>query len=401
MVEQQNQRQHGSRRVIVGAAVALGCAVVLAVGGIVIRAGNETALARQTDAAAVTNVDVIAPGPVRQKQTLLLPGDVEAWFQAPIYAQVTGYLRMWYKDIGAVVKAGDLLAEIDTPELDEQYQEASANLAEAEANQRLTEVTAKRWKELLPTQAVAQQSVDVTRLDNVAKQHAVAAAQANLARLAAMEAFKRLIVPFDGVVVARRTDIGALITANSTPGPELFAVADIHAMRVYVRVPQAYVAQVYIGMQAELHLPEYPDRVYPAHVITTAHAINPESRTLLVELMAPNPRGELSPGSFANVNFVLTAAAGTLLLPTSALIFQEHGMQVAVVDANSKVVLKPITIGRDLGTEIEVVTGVVRADAVIDDPPDSITQGLKVRIVSRHGAAPGGADAQQASEPAQ
>jgi RND family efflux transporter MFP subunit len=401
MANDGDQRRGGSKRLILVTLATIVFAIVLAVGGILIRSHDESALAEQTDAAAVTPVDVINPSPIGQKQTLTLPGDIQAWFEAPVYAQVTGYLHMWYKDIGAVVKAGDLLGQIDTPALDEQLREATATLAQAQAQAKLAEITAARWKELLPTNAVARQTVDVNVLDAEARQAAVVGMQANVDRLKALEGFKQLVAPFDGVVTARRIEVGGLVKADSTPEPELFAVADISSMRVYVKVPQSYAGQVYIGMKAELALPEYPDRIYTARVITTSHAINVESRTMLVELLAPNPRAELSPGSFANVYFQLTPDRNALLLPTSALIFQQHGMQVAIVDAQNKVALRQIRIGHDTGTEVEVISGISKTDKVIDDPPDSIAEGQPVRVMAQHAAPPGGASVRQTPLPGQ
>jgi RND family efflux transporter MFP subunit len=387
MAQQEDGKRHGHRWWIV-AGITLVIVILIAAGGIFIRSRDESALAKQTNDDAVPNVDVIRPQHNAPEATLRLPGNVQAWFEAPIYAQVSGYLRMWYKDIGAVVKAGDLLGEIDAPELDQQLHEARARVAAARTNEKLAEVTAARWQRLLPTQSVSQQSVDVAVSDAIAKRAAVMAAEADVQRLEALEGFKRLVAPFDGVVTVRRTDVGALIKADSVPGPELFAVADIHAMRVYVRVPQSYAAQVHVGMQAVLHLPDYPDRAFPARVITTSHQIKEASRTMLVELEAPNPGGLLSPGSYATVDFRLQPNPQALILPTSALIFQEHGMQVATVGKNGKVALKQIRIARDYGTEVEVVAGIGPNDAVIDEPPDSITDGETVRVAGHHGAPP-------------
>ena len=375
-------------------------AVVIAVGGILIRSHDESALARQTDTESIPSVDVIRPRHNAPHATLRLPGDVQAWFEAPIYAQVSGYLRMWYKDIGAPVKAGDLLAVIDAPEIDQQLHEARAREAVAVANEKLAQVTAERWKHLLPTQAVSQQSVDQAVSDAAAKHAAVVAAQADVERLQALQAFERLVAPFDGVVTVRRTDVGALIKANGTSGPELFAVADIHAMRVYVRVPQSYAAQVHVGMKAALHLPDFPGRAFPARVITMAHQVAEQSRTMLVELEAPNPAGLLSPGSYASVDFDLQPNKQALILPTSSLIFQEHGMQVATLERHDTVALKQITIGRNFGTEVEVLSGIAPTDEIIDNPPDSISPGETVRVAARHGAPPNGSAANQ-PEPGQ
>ena len=395
MGQKGESRRNGRRRLILIVAGALVVLLLLVGGGILIRSRDEDALAKETDAASVPDVDVIAPQASAPHAMLRLPGDVQAWFEAPIYAQVSGYLRMWYKDIGAPVKAGDLLGEIDAPELDQQLGQARARLAAEQANEKLAEVTSARWSALLPTQSVSRQSVDVALSDAAAKQAAVVAAEADVRRLEALEGFKRLIAPFDGVVTVRRTDVGALIKADSVPGPELFAVADIHAMRVYVRVPQAYAAQVHVGMTADLHLPEYPRRAFAARVITLAHQVAEQSRTMLVELEAPNPEEVLSPGSFANVDFHLDANPGALIVPTSALIFQEHGMEVATVGKDDKVALRSIRVGRDLGTEVEVIAGIGRDDQIIDNPPDSISDGEAVRIAGHHPAPPNRSAADQ------
>lgn len=396
MGQQESAQRQGCRRPMLVATGAATIAILLVVGGLLIRSRDESALANQTRATAIPAVDVITPRHNAPRATLRLPGDVEAWFEAPIYAQVSGYLRMWYKDIGAVVKAGDLLAIIDTPELDQQLQEAKARVAAAIANEKLAEVTAARWRHLLPTESVSQQSVDVWVSDAEAKKAAVAADKAEVQRLEALEGFKQLVAPFDGVVTVRRTDVGALIKADSLPGPELFAVADIHAMRVYVRVPQSYVGQIHVGMRATLHLPDFPARAFPASVITMAHQVAKDSRTMLVELEAPNPHGLLSPGSYATVEFVLQPNSHALILPTSSLIFQEHGMQVAVVAKNSTVALRRIVIGRDFGTEVEVLSGISAQDEIIDSPPDSITSGEKVKVVGHHGAPPNESAANEA-----
>lgn len=399
MTEPNGREEPRSRRIGLIALFALVIAILLAAGGIFIRLHVETALAKQTDAVAIPAVAVITPRPDDTQQALVLPGDVEAWFQAPIYAQVSGYLHMWYKDIGARVKAGDLLGDIATPSIDQELRHAQAVLGQTIAAERLSQVTATRWQVLLKANAVSQQSTDVATADWSVKRAAVAAAQADLGRLEALEGFKRLIAPFDGVVTARRTDVGALIRANDVPGPELFSVADIHAMRVYVKVPQAYGSQIYVGLPADLHLPEYPDRAFPARLITTAHGIDLQSRTQLVELEAPNPDGILSPGSFANVSFRLPADRKALFLPTSALIFQENGMQVASVDGQNKVHLHAIKIARDFGTRVEVVAGLTPSMEVIDQPPDDLVEGERVRVTEHHLAPPAGAPAANTPTP--
>jgi RND family efflux transporter MFP subunit len=369
------------------AVLALVAAGAIAATGILERAHNERRLTQWTDAQAIPTVNLVRPQPETKARGLSLPGDVNAWFEAPIYARVPGYLKMWYKDIGAKVKAGDLLAEIDTPDLDQQYDQAKQELNTAIANAKLADVTAKRWQALLPSHSVSQQSVDEKVADAVALQAKVAAAQANVGRLEALEGFKRITAPFDGVVTARKTDIGALINVGSGTGPELFAVADVHQMRVYVRVPQSFSAEIREGQKATLTLPQYPGQTFDATVLTTSNAINTESRTVLVELVAANPDGKLWPGTFATVRFDLPPDSHVVEIPASALLFQQAGLQVAVVGPDDRVKLKAVELGRNFGTTVEVLSGLSIDDRVIDSPPDSILDGERVKPVEASGAA--------------
>jgi RND family efflux transporter MFP subunit len=368
------------RRLLVYGLGALTAAVVVAVYGVVDRGWSEDNLAQLTVREAVPVVDVIHPQRGVSGEQLTLPGTVRAFFQAPIYARVSGYLKMWYKDIGAHVTTGELLATIETPDLDQELAQAKADLTIAQANYRLAQVTAERWQKLLKSDAVSVQEVDVKAGDAAAKQASVTAAQANVARLEAQEAFKRIVAPFNGIITARRTDVGALINAGSGVGPELFAVADVHQMRVYVRVPQAESAAIATGMKASLRLPQYPDRAFPATVVTTANAIDSTSNTLLVELTADNSGGVLTPGTFADVHFHLPPQPDVVRIPTSALLFREGGLKVATVGAGGKAVIKPIQAGRDLGTEVEVLSGLTPSDRVINSPPDSLLAGEKIRV---------------------
>jgi RND family efflux transporter MFP subunit len=354
-------------------------AVGVGVSGIWSRHQNDAKLAGWTKAQAIPTVAVVVPKRGAKDQELVLPGDIEAYYEAPIYARVPGYLKMWYKDIGAHVKAGEQLAVIDTPEIDQQLEQAKSDLASVQANATLAELTAKRWHSLLASQSVSQQTADEKEGDALAKKALVAASQANVERLQALENFKHITVPFDGVVTARETDIGALINAGSGSGVELFKVADIHQMRVYVRVPQAYASQLKQGMEADLKLAQYSHQAFKARLETTANAISKESRTVLVELMADNPDGKLWPGTFAEVHFHLPPDPDIYHIPTSALVFREHGLEVATVGADDKVALKPVTAGRDLGTQIEIVSGLDPSDRVIDNPPDSINTGDVVK----------------------
>ena len=280
-------------------------------------------------------------------------------------------------------------AEIDTPDLDQQYEQAKGELAKARANVALAELTAKRWQAMRATNAVSQQTADEKVGDYDAKKAEVAAVSANLARLAALEGFKKLIAPFDGVVTARKVDVGALV--NSTPGsaPDLFDVADVHKMRIYVDVPQAFSAQIHLGMKAQLKLPQFPNRSFAATVATTSNAISQRARSLLVELWRDNKDGLLQPGAFAEVDFELPPDPNALRIPASALIFRRLGPEVATVGADDKVVLKPVVVGRDLGTEVEIKSGLSPDDRLVRSPSDSIADGELVRTA---GSASAGAE---------
>ncbi len=391
-----DEKKRGISRLALVGSVGLGLAVVLAVTGIISREHAAKALARETNEAAIPTVAVIKPRVGGMQPTLVLPGDVEAWYWAPIYGQVSGYVRMWYKDIGARVKKGDLLAVIDTPELDAHVKQAKAELAKARAQEQLAEITSKRWDALWQTglkqrfEPVSRQATDVTDYDLAAARAATLAAKGELDRLEALEKFKYLVAPFDGVVTARRTDVGAFVKANGVSNqPEMFEVADIHIMRVYVRVPQMYASQIHVGMKAELHVPGIPGKVFPATVDTTSYAVNLDSRTLLVELWAPNPKYELYPGTYAEVYFHLTPRPNAVEIPSSALIFQDRGLQVATVGRDDRVQLRNVTIGRDMGSSVIVISGLKPSEWVIDSPPDTLNAGDLVRVVGHHGVFPG------------
>lgn len=376
------------RKVIWGLALAGLVAGAVAFSGVASREKSEVGLAKWTRARAVPSVTVIKPQHIAGSQQLVLPGQVEAWYSAPIHAQVSGYVKMWYKDIGAKVKAGELLAEIDDPELDQKLEQAKGELAKAVANAALAEITAKRWEALQKSNAVSQQVTDEKEGENQARIAQVTAAKANVARLEAFESFKKLRAPFDGVVTARKIDVGALVhdgvRSNST---ELFDVADIHEMRIYVDVPQTYAAQIHRGMTATLKLAQYPGRTFHAIVATTSNAIATKSRTLQVELHRNNKDGLLQPGDFAEVHFKLPANSEELMLPASALIFRRDALRVAVVGPRNKVTLKAIRVGRDLGPTVEVRSGLTADDLVVRNPSDSIADGDIVNIVGQDGAA--------------
>lgn len=376
------QRRQRSRKrgLLFFGVLGLGALLVIAAIGIISRQDHEAALVRQTNRAAIPSVQVITPTRGVKPLPLVLPGEIQAFYAAPIFAQVSGYVKMWYKDIGARVKAGEVLAIIETPTLDQQMEQAKAALAEAAANAKLAEVTAQRWRKLLASQSVSQQETDVKVAEAQAREAQLQAAQANVSRLGALEGFKKLTAPFDGIVTARKVDVGALVTADKTSEPELFDVSDIHQVRVYVKVPQAYAAQIAVGMNAKLFLPQYPDRPFDAKLITASNAINPTSRTELVELLADNPADELAPGTYTDVHFELPANPHTIRIPTSALIFQQHGLQVAVVESNDRIAMRNIRVGVDLGTEIEVVAGLNPDDRVVNSPPATLAPGDQVRV---------------------
>jgi len=373
------------------ALMALALALVLAVWGIVSRLSARNTLGREADEAAVATVATVKPSRGPASNTLVLPGSVQAYYEAPIYARTSGYLKTWYTDIGTTVKKGQLLAEIDAPEVDQQLRQAQADLATAQANYELARTTNERWKGLLATESVSQQDADQRAGDAAAKAAARQSAAANLARLADLESFKRVVAPFGGVVTERNTDVGALINAGQNPGSALFRVADTHRLRIYVSVPQAYAAAIQPGLTAELVFADRPAQRYSASVASTARALDATSRTLQAELQIDNAQGELLPGSYAQVYFTLSAGANTLRVPVNTVLFRAQGLQVATLDREHRVRLKSITQGRDFGTEIEVLTGLEAADTLVVNPPDSISEGAAVRVAQPrappHGAA--------------
>jgi RND family efflux transporter MFP subunit len=370
--------------------IALALALVLAVWGIVSRLSARNTLEREAAEAAVATVATVQPSRGPASNNLVLPGSVQAYYEAPIYARTSGYLKVWHTDIGTTVKKGQLLAEIDAPEVDQQLRQAQADLATAQANYELARTTNERWQGLLATEAVSPQDADQRAGDAAAKAAARQSAAANLARLRDLESFKRVVAPFAGVVTERSTDVGALINAGQSPGSALFRVADTHRLRIYVSVPQAYAGAIQPGLAAALVFADRPAQRYSASVTSTARALDAASRTLQVELQIDNPAGELLPGSYAQVHFTLSAGANTLRVPVNTVLFRAQGLQVATLDHAHHVHLKSITQGRDFGTEIEVLTGVDAADILVVNPPDSISEGAPVRIAQPR-APPGGA----------
>jgi RND family efflux transporter MFP subunit len=372
---------------IVVAAVAL--AVVAY--GLVSRAAQNSRLSDLTKAQAVPTVAIVTPSKVENQAGMELPGRLEAFIRAPIYARVPGYLKSWKHDIGGKVKAGEVLAEIETPDLDQQLMQARADLNVAEANSKLAQVTAERWQSLAGTDAVAKQDVDQRTFTWNANVAQVKAAQANVDRLVAETGFKRLIAPFDGIVTARETDIGALINVGATGGAELFVVSETSKLRIYVNVPQNYVPSVPSGTHATIRVPEHPGKTYDGTVEASAQSVNPSTGTTLMQIIVDNSAGEMMPGDYASIHLQVAAAANVLSVPSSALIFDAKGLAIATVGADNHVLLKTVSIGRDLGAVIELASGLEPEDRVIQNPPDGIVNGTEVRLVEAPGAKAGGA----------
>lgn len=365
---------------IVAALVAVG---VIAAGSIS-RASQSSAAKTWSQSRAVPIVHLVSvqSGDVAGK--LALPGTMQAWNDARLFARVGGYVKAWYRDIGAEVPEGAPLGRIDTPELDQQIAQARADLASARANASLAKSTAARWNDLLSSNSVSRQEADEKNGDAAAKQAAVLAAQANLGRLLALKQFATVRAPFAGTVTARNADIGDLVGPGAAAQQPLFAIADVHRIRIYVSVPQTYAAAMQPGLEANLSVPDYPGRTFPAHVIGNAGAINSQTDTLQVQLVADNPGDLLKPGGYAEVRFNLPGRAGTVQIPSSALIFRAQGTQVALVDGDH-VRLQPVRLGRDGGTTVEVVSGLAPNQRIVDNPPDSLAQGEQVRVDAAHG----------------
>jgi RND family efflux transporter MFP subunit len=363
---------------------ALGAAGVLAAvvvfNGLQARARDGAQLKALADKQSAVSVTVISPSSNTDSSALSLPGRMEAYAKAPLYSRISGYLRTWKADIGTPVKAGQLLAEIDTPDLDQQILQAKAELASTQANAALSENTAKRWKSLESAQFVSGQAVEEKMGDYNVKLAVVNASQANVNRLQALKNFARIVAPFDGVVTARNTDIGQLINVGGAPGSELFVVSDVKRLRLYVNLPQNQIAFVKKGTLAKFTVPEQPGQVYTATVQTTSQAINSNSGSMLVQLSADNKRGELLPGGYASVSFTIPAQADRLSVPPSALVYTKGIVQVATVNAENRVEMKPVVIARDYGNRLELHSGLLATDRVIENPPDGVTQGDLVQV---------------------
>jgi RND family efflux transporter MFP subunit len=360
-------------------------AVVIVVFGITTRKVADAKLQEWTEKQAVPVVAVAPPDMKGKKTTFSLPGRLEAYTQAQIYARVSGYVKNWQADIGTPVKSGQLLAEIDAPDLDQQIMQAEANLGSAKANSILSDATLKRGQSLITTYAISQQDLDQRAADASNKQGLVRAAQANLDRLLVLAQYKRLTAPFDGLVTSRTTDVGALINAGSGGGPPMFVVSETSKLRVYVNVPQNYVPSVPVGTKAQISVPEFPGRTFPAIVEKSAQSVDIASNATRIQLVVDNSRGELMTGDFTNVNFELPHPEIAISVPASALIFNQSGLHVAIVGNDGRIVLREVTIARDLGNEVEIGSGIVADDRVVINPPDGIATGEKVRIAGAPG----------------
>jgi RND family efflux transporter MFP subunit len=376
--------EQGSTLKKVGIVAAL-LALAIVAWGLFSRWNDSRALAAWTDAQATPAVGLIRPTAIAAGDGLTLPGNIQAYNSAPIYARTNGYVRRWLVDIGDDVRAGQLLAVLDAPDLAQQLAAARADLQTARANQALAQSTATRWSSLLEKDAVSKQETDEKIGDLKAKTAVANAAAANVAQLSATLGFTRLAAPFSGTVTSRSAQIGQLVTAGTSGNTPLFTVSDISRVRVYVRVPQGYSGQIRVGMHASLDLPEYPGRSFDAVLTRTAEAVDPASGTVLVELQAQNSDHALKPGAYAQVTFPLHGAAGRVQLPASALVVGRNGTQVAVLGPDGKAQFRTVTIGRDNGNMVEISAGLTPQDRVIDSPPDALAPGDPVRVASAAG----------------
>lgn len=377
-----------------GVKVTLAVVFLLLIGGgaitLLLRMQQEDALAKETDAAAIPTVAVVHPAAEKADEELVLPGTLQAFEESPIYARTNGYLLHWNKDIGSRVKKGELLATIDTPEVDQELSQAKAAREQIVAQLNLAKISAERWQNLRKSDAVSQQEADQQSSGYQQAQANLAAADANVRRLQQMESFKNVYSPFSGVLTKRNVDPGALINAGAG-GREMFDIAKVDTLRVYVSVPQAYAPAIKRGMAAYVSLQEFPGQKFKGEVARTADAIDPSTRTLLTEVDVPNKDGHLLPGSFGQVHFAVDDDAHKVTVPVNAMLFRAEGPRVAVVGQDNRVQLRPITIGRDYGASLEILGGVEAAENVIINPADSLEQGQEVKIASvKQDGKPGG-----------
>jgi RND family efflux transporter MFP subunit len=366
--------------------VAVAALALLLFSGIHSRVTAESRLKQRTEEAAIPTVAVVFPKEGAPTEEIVLPGTTQAFTDAPIYARTNGYLKNWYFDIGAHVHKGQLLAEIETPEVDQQLQQARADLDTAEANLHIAKITASRWQDLVSTGSVSQQETDQAVSNLSAVKAAAESSAANVRRLEQLQSFEKIYAPFDGIITARNTDVGALIDAGAAAQPkELFHLAAIRTLRVYVSVPEVYSRAARSGAQAALTLDEFPGQSFHGTLVRNANAIDLASRTLLVEVDVDNPTGQLLPGAYVFVHLKLPEQARSVTIPSNALLFRKEGLQVAVV-RNGQADLVPVKIGRDYGNRVEIVSGLQPTDAVITDPSDSLVSGMSVHLPDKPAA---------------
>ncbi len=365
--------------------IVLVIAAVVVVLGVISRVRADQDVKQWTQAQLTPTVTLVTAKADTAAINLTLPAQLQAYESAGIHSRVSGYLKDWKVDIGTPVKQGQLLAEVDTPDLDQQLAQARADLATAKANQVLSQSTEARWKNLLAKDAVSQQEYDEKAGDLAAKTSVVKAQEANVSRLVATSAFKRIVAPFDGVVTSRSTDIGQLISAGNPAEAPLFTVAQVDKLRVYVQAPQSYVAQIKPGMTAKLTVPEHPGESFIAKVVADAQAISPQTGSLLVQLQIDNRDHKLKAGGYAQAILDLPASRQVARIPSSALVNDEHGLHVAMLGADGKVMFRPVTVARDLGQTVDVSAGVAPGDKVIDSPPDDLKVGDAVRVAGKDG----------------
>ena len=374
-------------------AIVLVVAVLATVIGLAVRAHDYHRVVSWTDAQEIPTVQLASVVGKTDSHAMTLPGRIDAWISAPIHARVSGYLKSWDKDIGSTVNAGDTLGIIDTPELDQQFDQAKAVLVRTKADQRLAQITSQRWQHLLTSNSVSKQEADEKSGEAEVAAANVLSAQADVDRLAALESFKHITAPFSGTVTSRNTDIGDLISSTSESSPALFTVADTSKMRLYVRIPQGYAASIKPGMTVNVSVLEHPGETYKATLIGSSGSVNQESGSLLAQFEATNPHGELLPGDYAEVTLPVAVNTHLITVPATVLIFRAAGPQVAVLGADNRVQLRDIHIGMDLGDSLEIDHGLHPDDRIIDHPPDSLSQGDKVKLAS--------ASPSQKAEPAQ
>jgi RND family efflux transporter MFP subunit len=377
------ERKSSRVRYVVILVVLLVVVALLVITGIVPRLRASRALAAETSALAAPTVLVVLPKPGAPSQEIVLPGNIEAFVDSPIFARTNGYLKRWYFDIGSHVKRGQLLAEIESPEVDHELSQAQADLGTAQVNEHLSEITASRFSDLIKQDAVSQQDTDNAVNDLAARRTAVKSSQANVDRLRQLVAFEKVYAPFDGVVTARNTDIGQLIDSGAAGGTprSLFQMAAINRLRVFINVPQIYSQAATPGLTADLLFAEFPGRRFPGKLVRTSRAIDPISRTLNVEVDVDNTKGELFPGAYAEVHLkLMDGLRPTLVIPVSALLFRREGLRVAVAKSDNTAELLPITLGRDFGDVAEVITGLTGGERVITNPPDSIIDGERLNV---------------------